>query len=136
MKLTYERLRRYEGSWHMEDAELFPEYVLMESDDEGKLKESFSCSGMELYSVSKEAEMFLRELCGADGRLSMSRGVIREGVTCVTEGPLRGLEKSICKIDRHKRLATLKLPALKDLDTIRVGLEITEKTNLQSGRFL
>lgn len=43
--------------------------------------------------------------------ISMSTGYIKDGTTHVTQGPLQGREKFIRRIDRHKRLAWLVLPA-------------------------
>ena len=64
--------------------------------------------------------------------MGMSKGYIREGRTCVTEGPLQGRERFIRKIDRHKRLAKL---SFSDGDKfgesraeICAGLEIVAKS--------
>ena len=57
--------------------------------------------------IDSGEERFLKELGGRDHHVPMSRGYIREGKTCVTEGPLCGHESQIQKIDRHKRLAHL-----------------------------
>ena len=43
--------------------------------------------------------------------MSLSKGHIREGKTHVTQGPLQGKEALSRKIDRHKRLARLEVPA-------------------------
>ncbi len=53
--------------------------------------------------------------------------MIFEGVTKVTEGPLKGLEAQICKIDRHKRLARLETPQGENVRYVLAGLEIMEK---------
>lgn len=134
---TCERMKRYQGSWHLEKEKMFPRYLFLESEDgELLLEELNRYTGIfqglgddrTLTPVEKQEEFFLTELCGASRHMSMSRGVIRHGVTHVTEGPLKGKEQLISKIDRHKRLAFLNVPGY-SLDTeIRVGLEITEKT--------
>ena len=127
--LTYDRMRRYEGAWHLERKLLFPAHVFLESEDEEILLDELKKysviteSEKHLIRMSREDEEFLRILCGAEHHLQMSRGVIRGGVTYVTEGPLKGMESRICKIDRHKRLA--RLSTLND--SIPAGLEITEK---------
>lgn len=128
IELTFERLRRYEGSWHKENAALFPNHILIESTDKAVLEKYLHCSEGELSLISPASENLLRELCDPKGNLKMSRGVIRKGVTHVTEGPLIGKEEIICKIDRHKRLATLNLPVAGDATPLKVGLEIVEKT--------
>ncbi len=35
--LTYDRMRRYKGEWHLERRLLFPAYVLLESENEERL---------------------------------------------------------------------------------------------------
>ena len=96
-----------------------------------------------LAPVKKSEEIFLKSLCGEGLHLSMSKGVIQDGVTQITQGPLRGMEERICQIDRHKRLARLAVPqsiSLKKnltgnmtsensvLGSVPVGLEIIEKS--------
>lgn len=34
---TYERMKRYQGSWHLEKEKLFPKYIFLESEDGGLL---------------------------------------------------------------------------------------------------
>ena len=127
--LTYDRMRRYEGAWHLERKLLFPEHVFFESEDEEILLDELKkCdviieSEKHLIRMRREDEEFLRILCGREHHLQMSRGVIYRGVTHITEGPLKGMENRICKIDRHKRLARLSMLN----DSIPAGLEITEK---------
>ena len=81
--------------------------------------------------VDSRTEEFLRELGGEAHHVSMSRGVIRNGVTIVTEGPLEGKEAKIQKIDRHKRLAKigggLNVPFCQE-GGFWAGLEITSKS--------
>lgn len=133
--LTYDRMRRYEGAWHLERRLLFPEYVFLESGNEELLFEEFgkcggiAADGRHLNRIEREEEKFLRSLCGKGHHLGMSRGVIREGSTHVTEGPLKGMESQICRIDRHKRLAKIKIRGLADElgRYIMAGLEIKEK---------
>ena len=45
----------------------------------------------------------------------------------MTQGPLQGREKFIRRIDRHKRLAWLVLPAGDGQQELRTGLEIISK---------
>lgn len=132
--LTYDGLRRYQGTWHLEKRLLFPANVLLESEDEEILKEELNHHAMLMSghrSVSKmnlKEEQFLRILCGKQRHLKMSRGVICNGITEVTEGPLKGMESQICKIDRHKRLARLRMPESRNISYIPAGLEIVEKS--------
>ncbi|MCH1982922.1 hypothetical protein MCG98_10135 [Ruminococcus sp. OA3] len=70
----------------------------------------------------------LKKLYGPEHHLAMSRGVIREGITYVTEGPLMGRENMIRKIDRHKRIARLGEGVSNHEKEIKAGLEIILKS--------
>lgn len=150
--LTYDRMRRYEGAWHLEQKLLFSALIFLESENRNILLEEVgNCSFLrenELFSVNRDEEIFLKKLCGEDGNLGMSEGILHKGVPKITRGPLRGMEERICKIDRHKRLARVEASVFpaetgdgwpeKDLSVrfmqgwrlpyITAGLEITEKT--------
>ena len=118
--ITYDRMRRYEGTWHMERQILLPDYVFLESRDKERLiKELEKTPDMRellpdcspVIPLEPEEEAFLRSLCGTNHHLVMSRGVIRDGRPFVTEGPLRGKEQLIRRIDRHKRMARVEIPS-------------------------
>ena len=59
--------------------------------------------------------------------IGISRGIIKDGVPVVTEGPLKGREQLIKRIDRHKRTAKLGVPFEGKTIEITVGLEIYQK---------
>ncbi len=142
--LTYDRMRRFEGVWHMEKKLLFPAHIFFESEDRKALTEELRrCPILndienELFVIRREEEMLLKELCDESGNLRMSEGIIREGIPQIVKGPLKGMESRIRKIDRHKRLA--KVDAAIDTTEmeytgskwsfrcIPAGLEIKEKT--------
>ncbi len=131
--LTYDRMRRYEGMWHLERQSLFPGYVFLESEEQvirqDELGDCLITSGILecMIQVGRKEEKFLKELCGEAHNLKMSRGVIWKGITRITEGPLKGRENRICEIDRHKRLARIEIGMEPDCYFIPAGLEITEK---------
>ena len=97
----------------MEKKLLFPANVLLESENEEALKKElnqyWNASGSkgDVSKINPEEEKLLTALCGSKRNIEMSRGVICNGVMQVTEGPLKGMESRICKVDRHKRLARL-----------------------------
>ncbi len=130
---TYDWLRRYRGAWHLERKLLFPAYVFLDSEDEnillGELKKCRITAkrGNRLIPMDKEEERFLKILCGKGHHLQMSRGVICKGVPDITEGPLKGMESRICKIDRLKRLAQIMTTTRRDSGLLPAGLEIMEK---------
>lgn len=133
--LTYDRMRRYEGAWHIERMPLFPGYIFLETNTPKLLMKElkqyiqmFHLLGdnVSAVPVRTEEEQFLRNLCGKDYHLGMSRGYIADGKTHITEGPLRGKENFIRKIDRHKRMAWIVMPEEKNR-TVKIGLEIVSK---------
>ncbi len=137
--LTYERMRKYEGAWHLERWNLFPECVIFECKGEEELRQILQGLEKELFlngdrietrviAVEKAEEEMLKEMSGAGRNLSMSKGVIRKGKLQVLEGPLQGREKLIRKVDRHKRIAFLTVEGVGDEVCLKAGLEITEKT--------
>lgn len=135
-RFTYDRLRRYEGSWHKETVSMFPGFVCLESRDGERLSRELarrrilpgdSLQDPNLVPVREEERRFLSGLGGAAHHITFSRGVIRGGDTLVTEGPLKGREEMITRIDRHKRLAYVKTSHLPQALCVKAGLEITEK---------
>lgn len=124
--LTYDRMRRYEGTWHTEKKLLFPSYVFLDSENRRVLLKELGES-RRLLCIRQAEEGFLRDLYGDSRHLKMSKGIVKNGFPKVTEGPLKGLEQRICRIDRHKRIAKLMMPAEQNIGYITAGLEITEK---------
>lgn len=122
---TYEQMKRYEGAWHSKTAKLFPGYVFLHIVTDRKLTEE---EHAHLHPVEATEEKLLFELQKAGAHLPMSKGYIQNGITYVTEGPLKGKETIICKIDRHKRLARVKSPLEKYREKgLWTGLEIVSK---------
>lgn len=131
--LTYDRMRRYEGTWHIEKKPLFPSYVFLESENETLLGEEFNkfqfymfhskgskdreiTNGNKgLLRLNRSAEDLLRSLYGGGYHIKMSKGIIQDGIPRIVAGPLRGMEQRICRIDRHRRIAELALTEGRDL---------------------
>ena len=57
----------------------------------------------------------------------MSTGYIEGDHIIITDGPLKGYEALIKKIDRHKRIAFIEINLLNQPNIIKVGLEIISK---------
>lgn len=128
---TYDRMKRYEGAWHLLEEPLFPGMIFLEYKEELP-SDGESVSGLETDGVLLDSEMeqFLIELGGTIHHVPMSRGIIQNGIATVTEGPLEGKEDTIQKIDRHKRLARISGPSgwtAGAENGFWTGLEITSK---------
>ena len=82
----------------------------------------------EKWTPLSEEDIFLLELLsGRERILRMSRGYQKDGRIYVMEGPLKGLEYLICRADRHKRIAWLKVKLLGEVRRLKAGLEIVKK---------
>ena len=133
---TYEKLEKSGGIWRIKTRKMFPNYVFLDSDDGEALYDELDRyrdflqvleQDRELLHVKKEEEKLLRELCGKEHHMAMSRGEIKQSVTHVMEGPLMGKESLIVRIDRHKRLAYLNSEIFSWCKDMKAGLEIVEK---------
>ena len=136
---TYDCMKKYQGSWHMEQKPVFKNCFLIECRDRNDLAdmlnrlkyaetfvENITANAIALLP---EQEVFLRNLMMPETKkISMSTGYIKDGRTYVTKGPLQGREKMISRIDRHKRLAKLRFAAGNTDRELCAGLEITSKS--------
>ena len=134
---TYDRMKRYQGEWHLERSLSFPDYFFIESSNGEQLKKEMNrnelaskilATGGIVTPVDKQEEELLRRLSDESHHMGMSTGYIAEGKTYVTQGPLVGYESRIRKIDRHKRLARISLPYAKGEMKLCMGLEIKTKS--------
>lgn len=124
----YQCMMRYGGKWHLERRTVLPGYVfvagvdvLAKTDYQGSAKNNWE------VSVSPCEAPYLKKLCDDSYLIEISRGVIRKGIAIVTNGPLKGREKLIQRINRHKRTAEIEIPFAGSQRRITVGLEIYEK---------
>jgi transcriptional antiterminator NusG len=65
-----------------------------------------------------------------DQCIETSRGIIKGDRIVVTEGPLRGRESMIKKINRHRREAVVELEFMGGVREVKIGLEIVERVPL------
>ena len=136
---TYDCMKKYQGSWHMEQKPAFKNCFLIECRDRNDLADMLhrlQCADIFAENITANAiallpeqEVFLRNLMMPETKkISMSTGYIKDGRTYVTKGPLQGREKMISKIDRHKRLAKLRFAAGNTDRELCAGLEIISKS--------
>lgn len=136
---TYDCMKKYQGSWHMEQKPAFRNCFLIECrdrDDLADMLHRLQCADIFAENITANAialfpeqEVFLRNLMMPETKkISMSTGYIKDGRTYVTKGPLQGREKMISRIDRHKRLAKLRFSAGNTDRELCAGLEIISKS--------
>ena len=128
---TYDRMKRYQGQWHVEQGIAFPDIIFLESEDPDTLEQELhdKCPDSRMIRLSSEQKGLFAQLFGAgEAYVTVKRTYPYRDRTCVTQGPLQGKEELIRKIDRHKRLARLEVPAGEGTQTLYVGLEIISKS--------
>ncbi len=132
----YESMKRYHGEWHKVKSILFPGYVFLISDDVKelyyRLKNVIGLTkilgtGDEIVPLYKEEIEFLESFGAKKESVKISKGIIEGEQVIVLEGPLKGYEGCIRKIDRHKRLAFLEIELMGRKVETQVGLEIVDR---------
>ena len=78
-------------------------------------------------AMKEDERNTLQKLCNDDHCIEASSGIIAGNRVYVKEGPLKGFESIIRKIDRHKRRAFIELDFMGDVRKVAVALEIVEK---------
>lgn len=124
----YQRMIRYGGAWHLERRMALPGYVFISGTDalEKKIRRG-NQRRREDVSVAPCGIPYLKHLCPNGSLIGLSRGIIKDGTAVLTSGPLKGRERLIRKIDRHKRTAEILIPFDGERRQMTVGLEIYEK---------
>ncbi len=131
-----ERQRRKEGKYVTLREPLFPGYLFIVSDyiedinaalwKIAKFKRILR-TGTAFVPLHPEEVTAFCSLIDEAFNITMSKGFIVGQAITVTEGPLKGYEGWIKKIDRHKRTAYIELPFLGTGTRVRVPLEIVDK---------
>lgn len=132
----YEQKKKFAGAWHLVQALLFPGYVFVETEEIEKfymeLKQvpqltKILGTGEKWTSVIDEDLKVLERLLNKRKLVEMSTGCIEGDQVTVLEGPLKGLETVIRKINRHKKTAVIEMHMFGRRQEVLVGLEIVAK---------
>lgn len=132
----FEEMKRYKGAWHKEQKLLFPGYVFLISTDPDQLYRSLKSvigltkllkTGEQIISLTEEEIRFLLRFGGKEQLVKISTGFVEQAQVIILDGPLKGMEGYIKKIDRHRREASLELPMFGRILDVKVGLEIIAK---------
>ena len=133
----YVRKKKYLGKWHDVKDILFKGYIFMVTDhidalytELKKIPDFVKVIGKKkemIYPLDEEEVSFMKSFGKEEHIVEMSQGFIQGERIFITEGPLQGKEGLIMKIDRHKRIAYLKLSMFNKETTTKVGLEIISK---------
>ncbi len=134
--LRRQALRRRGGAWHLCDEVMFPGYIFLVTDNPAGLAEGLGLLTSFSYLLNRDGApstldereiAFVRDFGGPHHTVALSRGSIVDGRLTVGEGPLKGREHLVAKVDRHKRMAWLRGGIL-GTGSVRVGLEVVSKT--------
>ena len=134
----FELVKRKEGEWLKVKELLFPGYLFVRTDNPENLNVRMRSipvfmrllgSNDQFIPLAPDELLWLSTFADADKHVvGMSQGVIEGEKVIVVDGPLKGHEALITKIDRHKRLAYLDLHVLGRKKAVRIGLEIVRKS--------
>jgi transcriptional antiterminator NusG len=76
----------------------------------------------------KESEKnMMISLCNNEHCIEASYGVIEGDKIRVFEGPLKGLESVVRKVNRHKKEAVIEIEIMGDVRLVTVALEVVDK---------
>ena len=132
----YEEKIRYKGQWHIQKKKLFPGYLFLVSDNLDALYEQLKKinamtkllgAGGDIIPLTQNEIDFLLRFAGDEELVKMSQGIIIGDKVTILSGPLKGMESTIQKIDRHKRKAWLSLEMFGRQQLVEVGVEIVKK---------
>lgn len=133
-----EMLRRVGGEWVRLTERLFPGYLFVTTGDILGVSEALrripaftrllGKSDERIIPLSQDEVAWLTALMEPlEKVVELSVGVIEGDKVMIIDGPLKGHEALISKIDRHKRCACLDMRMFGRTKTIKVALEIVRK---------
>ena len=132
----YEIKRKYKGTWRREEKLLFPGYLFIRTEEinrfQHELKRFPEMTKLlehdgKMNPLTREEEFILDAYYRKGDCVRMSYGVQTENGIQVQEGPLKGRESLIRRVDRHKRRAYVKIELPGKVVNLELGLEIVEK---------
>lgn len=134
----YQYHKKIKGTWELVEELLTPGYVFIKTSmlDIDKLTQQIRqvpaftrvlTQDGKIISLSADDEAWLMRLAGPDHVVEPSLGVMEGDEVVIVQGPLKGFETQIKKIDRHKRLAYVEVQLLGRTKLVKVGLEIVRK---------
>lgn len=134
----YEKFMKLGGIWRIVTIPLFDGYFFVSSRDARGLARalarlSFPVSlvgrqGRSCVALALDVQEWLDAVLDDSRVLRISEGVIEADGLRVLRGPLRGHEGSIRRINRHKRMAFLRLGGADEEFLLRAALNIPQKS--------
>ena len=140
-----EVIHRIQGKRVIVRKPLFPSYLFVETEltpngfQQALLQYRSQIRGIlkelkyedDVSALSSEERAYLEGLMDEEHNVRLSKGEILDGEVIITEGPLKGYESNIIRIDRHKRRAILNVCMNDQEMQVDVSLEIVKKIESQ-----
>lgn len=135
---SFELMKRFDGQWHKVTELLFPGYLFIKTDEPDAVAARLRAAPVFMRLLGSSGDRFTPlapdEIAWLEAFttvkthvVEMNTGIIEGDTVIVIEGPLKGHEAMITKIDRHKRLAYLDMHMFGRNKSVRIGLEIVRK---------
>ena len=141
---TYDRIvipekriqKKFKGEWKEVQSVLFPGYLFVVAEDITEFTSALNAvpeftkmlnMDNEIAAIYPEEEAVLKRLVDADEIVKISEGIIENDKIIVLDGPLKDMEGTIKRINRHKRVALIQMELFERVMQVEVGLEIVEK---------
>lgn len=134
----YERYTKRQGVWRVETVPMFSGYAFAATRDVRALARAFGRlsfaeqpvgrRGSSYAPLSRDVQAWLEAALDSSRVLRASEGRIEGGVLTVERGPLRGSERIVRKVDRHKRMAYVGLGDGDSEFLLRAGLSVPSKS--------
>ena len=144
----YDARFRRAGKVYSEKRRLCPGYIFIEAEHKGSefykltrpyiirseyalklLRYGNSYDGNS-FEMKREEYLTFLQLYNDEYCIEMSKGLIEGDSVCIIEGPLKGHESRIKKINRHKLEAVVEMEMMGRMIELKIGLEIIEKMPL------
>lgn len=135
----YQYHKKIKGAWELVEELLTPGYVYIKTSmlDIDELTQQIRqvpaftrvlTQDGKIIPLSADDEAWLMRLTGPEHLVEPSIGFMEGDEVVIVQGPLKGFETQIKKIDRHKRLAYVEVRLLGRTKLIKVGAEIVRRT--------
>ena len=144
-----ERVKKFKGRWQQVEELLFPGYVFADSGDAeelyrrkqvGRLTKVLQDGNFLFLSLSEDEEQRIKAIgdCRHVTRVSKVQvvggeysgradGIDRGKNVVVREGPLKGLEGYVTKVNLHKREVTVQMPFAGRMVDVKLGIELVDE---------
>lgn len=130
-------MRKKDGKEILVSEILFPGYVFVVTEKPEELfanlkyvpafTRMLGCGGKNFIPLDQGEVRLLEAFCGTDRLVEMSRGILDGDGVRIDEGPLKGREGIIRKIDRHKRCAYVEMEIMGRKKSVKLGLDVVRK---------